>query len=474
MPSLNVAIVGSGPSGFYAAEHLRKRFPGVAVDMFDRLPTPFGLVRGGVAPDHQKIKSVTKVYDRVASQAGFRFFGNVNVGTDLTRAELRRFYHAVIYTFGAQSDRHLGIPGEGLPGSHAATEFVGWYNGHPDFRDLEFDLAQENVAVVGVGNVAIDVARILARTPEELVSTDIADHALEALRASRVRNIWLLGRRGPVQAAFTNPELKELGEMAAADIRVRPEELELDEHSAKALESGEDRTAEKNLQTLQSYAGLPRSGKPRCIHVRFKVSPLELQGSGRVERMVIGRNRLVAGRNGDVRAEATGETETLDVGLVFRSVGYFGVSLPDVPFDSKRGVIPNTRGRVEEAPGTVSRGEYVSGWIKRGPSGVIGSNKPDAVETVDALLEDQRAGALPEPSAPVSSLHQVLAERHVRFVTYDDWRRLDELERANGAAQGRPRLKFTRIDEMLAALALPASTARSESHPSLRPHRATR
>jgi ferredoxin--NADP+ reductase len=450
---LRVAIVGTGPSGFYAAEHLLKQRPGVEIDLFDRLPTPFGLVRGGVAPDHQKIKSVTRVYERIASQPSVRFFGNVEVGRDLTREDLLRHYHAVIYAVGAPTDRSLGVPGEQLAGSHAATDFVGWYNAHPDYRDRAFDLSQEQVAVIGMGNVAVDVVRILARTAEELRATDIADYALEALQQSRVRDIYMIGRRGPVQGAFTNPELKELGEMPGADIQVRPEDLELDAGSAAVLAQHQDKTAEKNLVTLRSFAARPRTGKPRTIHLRFLLSPLELSGDHRVERLVLGRNRLVPGSNGDLRAEATGTRETLPAGLVFRSVGYLGVALPDVPFDARRGIIPNQAGRVLKASGAPAPGEYVVGWIKRGPSGVIGTNKPDAVETTDALLADATSGSLNPSIAPDrAAVDQLLRSRNVRAVSWQDWQRLDALERQRGAALGRPRVKFTRVEDMLAAL----------------------
>ncbi len=450
---LSVAIVGTGPSGFYAAEHLLKKAPGVEVDLFDRLPTPFGLVRGGVAPDHQKIKSVTRVYEKIAANPAVRFFGHVAIGTDLTRAELLRHYHAVIYACGAPSDRALGVPGEDLPGSHPATAFVGWYNGHPDYRDQQFDLTPESVAVIGMGNVAVDVVRILARTPDELLGTDIAHHALEALRASRVRHIHMIGRRGPVQGAFTNPELKELGEMADADIVVRPEDLELDPGSAAILAAGEDKGIVRNMETLRAFAGRPLSGKRKQIHLRFLLSPLQLQGAGRVERLVLGHNRLVTNERGDIKAEATGTSEVLAAGLVFRSVGYYGAPLPDVPFDTRRGVITNEGGRVLAAPGSPAAGEYAVGWIKRGPSGVIGTNKPCAVDTVELLLEDAAAGRLNAAPAPGrAGIEALLAERGVRVVAWGDWQRLDQLEQAQGKAAGRPRLKFTRIAEMLAAL----------------------
>jgi ferredoxin--NADP+ reductase len=451
--ALRVAIIGSGPSGFYAAEYLLKSsgLP-VYVDMFDRLPTPYGLVRGGVAPDHQKIKSVTKVYEKIAAHPNFRFFGNVEFGRDLTLNDLPAHYHAVIYAVGAQTDKSLGIPGEDLPGSHAATDFVGWYNGHPDYRHLEFDLSQERVAVIGVGNVAMDVTRILASSYDELAVTDIADYALEALRHSRVREIYLLGRRGAAQAAFTNPEIKELGELAEADLIVDPADVELDELSRAWLASphAEPKHA-KNVDILRSYAQRPPQGKPKRVIVRFLVSPLRIDGQGCVEQLTVVKNALVAAPNGDVKARATDQTETLPVGLVFRSVGYTGVALPDVPFDSQRGVIPNDHGRVlaGDAPLT---GQYAVGWIKRGATGIIGTNKPDSVETAKLLVEDAAAGRLWQPTQPANRIEALLRQRGVRFTTFADWLRIDALEVASGEAQGRPRVKFTAVEDMLAAL----------------------
>ncbi len=450
---LRVAIIGSGPSGFYAAERLQKESGlSVEIDMFERLPTPYGLVRGGVAPDHQKIKTVTKVYDKIAANPSFRFYGHVNFGTDITHDEIARHYHAVIYAVGAQTDKLLGIPGEELAGSHPATEFVGWYNGHPDYRELSFDLTQETAVVVGVGNVAMDVTRILARTCDELVTTDIADYALEALEHSRVKTIYVLGRRGPAQAAFTNPEIKELGEMLDADIIIDPQELELDEHSAAFIKT--DRTAEKNVQIMQQLAQRAPSGKSRRIIMRFLVSPVEILGTDRVEAVRIVQNQLVKRDDGSLTAKATDKTEVIPAGLIFRSVGYYGVALPGVPFYEKWGVIPNHEGRVLTAMnGEQVIGDYVVGWIKRGPSGIIGTNKPDSVETVEKLLEDMRDGKLFAPDAPTrEAVDALLRERSVRVVTYADWQRLDELEITNGTASGRPRVKYTRVEDMLNAL----------------------
>ncbi len=459
---LRVAIIGSGPSGFYAAEHLQKQADlTIEIDMFDRLPTPYGLVRGGVAPDHQKIKSVTKVYDRIAQKPGFRFYGNVEYGTDLTMADLQQHYHAVIFAVGAQTDRQLGIPGEDLPGSHAATEFVAWYNAHPDYQDREFNLDAESVAVIGLGNVAMDVVRILARTPRELHETDIADYALEALRDNQVKRIYVLGRRGPAQSAFTNPEIKELGEMEDAEVIVAPDEVDLDEHSRAYIESGEDRTARRNVEILTDYAQQGPQGKKCQIIMRFLVSPVEIIGMDSVEAIKVVKNELYATESGSLRPRATNEYEILPVQLVFRSVGYRGVALPDVPFYDRWGTIPNDKGRVltEHESGVPVTGNYVVGWIKRGPSGVIGTNKPDSVETVMMLLEDVQADKLFDPTQPErQAMEQRLHDRGVTYVTYEDWLLLDKLEQENGAAVKRPRVKFSQVADMLDAVAAARKT----------------
>lgn len=452
---LRVAIVGSGPSAFYAAEHLQKQ-PDlvIQIDMFERLPTPYGLVRGGVAPDHPKIKTVTKIYDRIASNESFRYYGNVEIGRDLTHADLLEHYHQIIYATGAQTDRHMGIPGEDLSGSHPATEFVGWYNAHPDYRDLTFDLTQEAVAVIGNGNVAMDVARILASTYEELAATDIADYALEALKNSRVKDIYVLGRRGPAQAAFTSPELRELGELHGADVIVRPEDAELDPLSTEELLKSADRTAERNVQTLMRYSTTPTQGKPRRIHMRFLVSPVELTGSGRVEAIKLVKNELFHSNDGSLRPRPTNDYETLPVGLVFRSIGYKGVPVQDVPFDARAAVIPNAEGRIlDPASNSTVTGEYVVGWIKRGPSGIIGTNKPDSVETVNHMIEDMRNGKTLHPSQTArAAVEELLETRSIEFVTFNDWLVLDSVEQERGQAANRPRIKFSRVDEMLNAV----------------------
>jgi len=454
---LRVAIIGSGPAAFYAADHFLKQANlNVEVDMYDRLPTPFGLVRGGVAPDHQKIKSVTKIYDGVASDPRFRFFGNVELGKHLQLDDLRAYYHQILYATGAQTDRRMNIPGEDLNGSHPATEFVAWYNGHPDFAHLQFDLSAERVAVVGVGNVAIDVARILSLSHAELAATDIANYALEALTNSKVREVYLLGRRGPAQAAFTNPELKEAGELAEADALARPEETVLDALSQAELERTKDRATMKKVEMLQAYAQNKPTGKPRKLIFRFLISPTEIVGDaeGRVSKLKLVKNVLYQTEAGSLSPKATDQTEELDCGLVFRSVGYRGVPLDGVPFNDKWGVILNEKGRVLDPATKQPRlGEYCTGWIKRGPSGVIGTNKPDSVETVVGMLEDLGNGSTLQPAhRDRASLEALVRERQPQFFSYADWRKLNQLETERGQAQNRPRVKFTSVAEMLKAL----------------------
>jgi ferredoxin/flavodoxin---NADP+ reductase len=453
---LRVAIVGSGPAGFYAAGALlkSKSHPDlcVQVDMYDRLPTPWGLVRGGVAPDHPNIKAVSRVYEKTAAHPEFRFYGNVEYGRDFHHDDLTARYHALIFAVGSQTDRRLGIPGEDLPGSWAATEFVAWYNGHPDYRDLEFDLSHERAVVIGNGNVATDVARMLALTGDELATTDVADHALEVLAESRVREIVVLGRRGPAQVAFTNPELLELGEMSQADVFVDPRDMELDPLSKAFIESdAASMTAKKNVEILTGYAAREPTGKPRRIVLRFLVSPVAILGEERVERIRVCHNELVAEESGSIRARATDVFEEIECGLVFRSIGYRGTPLEGLPFDERRCVIPNDGGRILDS-GRPLPGEYVVGWIKRGPTGIIGTNKRDAQETVQHLLEDLDAGRLLDPAdADRGSLEELLAERAPDHVTYAGWEAIDRAEKEAGEPQGRPRVKLCTIDELLDA-----------------------
>ena len=450
---LRVAIVGSGPAGFYAAEALLGH-PEMAieVDMIDRLPTPFGLVRAGVAPDHPKIKSVIKRYEKTAGHDAYRFFGHVTVGRDVSAEELAGLYHAVVWAYGAGTDRKLGIPGEDLPGSHAATEFVAWYNGHPDFADREFDLGCERVVVIGNGNVAADVARMLLLPRPELECTDTAPYAIDALAGSSVREVLVLGRRGPAQAAFTNPEVRELGELTDADVFVDRAAVAADETSAAFLDSdAADATNRKNLESFTEFSEREPGGKPKRVELRFLRTPLEIQGDGRVERIVAAVNRLEVDESGAVRARATDETETIECGMVLRSIGYLGTGIDGVPYDAAAGVIPNERGRVTGDGSKPHPGHYVVGWIKRGPTGVIGTNKKDAQETSETLLEDAAAGTLPERDAGADALPALLAERGVDFIEYDGWQEIDALEQERGAAAGRPRIKLTAFEELLAA-----------------------
>jgi len=438
MDPLRVAVVGSGPAGFYAAGALLGGETAAEVDVFERLPTPWGLVRLGVAPDHPKLKTASRAFEKIAERPGFRFLGNVEVGRDISHEELTRLYDAVVYSVGAQTDRRLGIPGEDLPGSWPATEFVAWYNGHPDHHGLRCDLDVERAVVVGVGNVALDVARMLALTPEELAVTDTSDEAIAAINASPVKEIVVIGRRGPVQAAFTNPELVELGELAGADVVVDPADLE----GAVA----NDTNSERNLEVLREYAAREPSGKPKRVVLKFLRSPVALLGEERVEGVELVKNVL----DENDRAVATDEHETLPCGLVFRSVGYRGVAVPGVPFDEKSGTIPNEGGRV--APGV-----YCAGWIKRGPTGVIGTNKKDATETVELLLADAAAGTLPRSTATATDVDALLDAKGIRRVLYAGWQAIDELERGAGEKSGRPRVKLCTWDELLDAAGRVAS-----------------
>jgi ferredoxin/flavodoxin---NADP+ reductase len=450
MNPIRIAVVGSGPAGFYTAGHLLKASEvggrEIDVDMFERLPTPWGLVRSGVAPDHPKIKSVTRIYEKTASHPRFRFFGNVELGRDISRDELTERYHAIVYATGSPTDRPLGIPGEELEGSHAATDFVGWYNGHPDFCDHDFDLSCERAVVIGNGNVALDVARMLTLTHDELAVTDIADHALEALDASEIREIVVVGRRGPAQAAFTNPELLELGELADADVIVDPDELE---RALAVNDPNMDPTSERNVSVLREYASRTPKGKGKRIVLRFLASPVELTGEdGVVSGVVLAHNELLP-TDTSLRAVPTGETEEMDTGLVLRAIGYRGVALPGVPFDERSATIPHDGGRIRGEDG-VCVGEYTVGWIKRGPSGVIGTNKKDAQETVDALLEDLSSDVHLDPSVPdAGEIEELLRERVPSLVTYEGWASIDRHEQERGEPHGRPRVKLTRIEELL-------------------------
>jgi ferredoxin--NADP+ reductase len=443
------AIVGAGPSGFYAADQLLKA--GFAVDLYDALPTPYGLVRAGVAPDHPKIKSVIRVYAKTAMHKSFRFFGGVSLGIDISREDLLARYQVVIYAVGTSTDNRLGIPGEDRLGSHPATEFVAWYNGHPHYADHMFDLNGGRAVVVGNGNVAIDVARMLVLDPQELAPTDTADHALDAFGMAGVTEVVLLGRRGPAEAAFTNPELRELGELERADVIVDPAQLE-----GVAVPEDGDATKRRNVEILHDYSQRTPSGKSHRLELRFLRSPLEILGEGEdgpVTGVRVAINQLVAGADGRVRAEPTGETEEIECGLVLRSIGYRGTPLAGIPFDERRGLIRNEGGRVVNEEG-VCRGEYVVGWIKRGPTGVIGTNKKDAADTVAKIVTDAESGALAEPDPALADGDAVaawLTERVPDHVTWSGWEMIDAYEASLGEPMGRPRVKLVRLAELLEA-----------------------
>jgi ferredoxin--NADP+ reductase len=447
-----VAVVGAGPAGFYASAQLLDE--GFEVDLIDLLPTPFGLVRAGVAPDHPKIKSVTRMYEKTARREGFRFFGGVELGRDVSRAELTERYHAVLYAFGTAQDNRLGIPGEDRPGSHSATRFVAWYNGHPHACDEEFDLSVERAVVVGNGNVATDLARMLVLTPKELGATDTADHAVEALNASRIRDVVVLGRRGPAQAAFTNPELRELGELARADIDVDPAELALDPASAEWLETEAEPTARRNVEILRDFASRPAHGHTHRVALRFLRSPVEILGEGDegpVTGVRVVHNRIERSGDGRLRAVPTDREEVIECGLVLRSIGYRGRPLDDIPFDERRGLIRNDGGRVCGDDGGPIPGEYCVGWIKRGPTGVIGTNKKDATDTVAKMVEDADAGRLPEPAAGDEDPREWLLGAAPHAVEWAGWQAIDAHERSLGEPAGRPRVKLVRMAELIEA-----------------------
>ncbi|MDQ3761315.1 MAG: FAD-dependent oxidoreductase [Actinomycetota bacterium] len=442
--SVRVAVIGSGPSGLYAADELSKH-DAVSVDVLDRLPCPYGLLRYGVAPDHLKMKSLEITLRKILERTRVRFLGGVELGTGISVDELREYYDAVVYATGSPVDRRLAIPGEDLPGSFSATEFVAWYCGHPDAQVDAFTLDARSAVVIGVGNVAVDVARILAKSAQELGVTDMPDHVLKVLDKSAVSDIHIVGRRGPAQAKFTTKELRELGELANADVVVDPAELLLDEAGTELVES--NKTVRRNLETLQEWSTRPQQDRARRIHLRFLLSPVAVLGTERVEAVQCERNVL----DGSGGVTGTGETVTLAAQLLLRSVGYRGLPLPGVPFDEQAGVIPHVAGRVQRN-GSTAIGEYVVGWIKRGPTGVIGTNKSDAKETVEQLLHD--LDALPRaPHREPNAITDRLAQRGVGVVTWAGWEAIDAAEQALGVAAGRARIKIAERKALLIAAA---------------------
>jgi ferredoxin--NADP+ reductase len=448
---LRIAIVGAGPAGLYAADALlNKQDIVLTIDIFNRFPAPFGLVRDGVAPDHQSIKSVARVLGKALADPRVRFFGNVTYGVDLHHKELKRYYDQILYAVGAQADRRMSIPGEDLGNSLAAISFVGWYNGHPDHRDLPVDLSCERAVVVGNGNVAMDVTRMLVTSPDVLGRTDIADHALEALRDSRIREVVVLGRRGAAQASFTTPELRELGKLDGVAVVVDPRNIELD--PASQAEAEADRTARANLRYLREFAAVTGHTAPRRIVLRFLASPVEIVGyRDRVASLTVEHNELVVDANGGLRSKGTGRLEVIEAGLVVRSIGYRTVPIEGVPFDPATSTVNNIAGQVVHPnTGEVVAGEYVVGWAKRGPTGRIGNNKPDSASTVEAMVADLPTlkGIRDEHRYP-SGIEVALRRRRIDFATYQDWRILDDYEVARAASQGRPRIKVTTVPEMM-------------------------
>ena len=446
---LRVAIVGSGPSGFYAAQPLLKSETSVIVDMYDRLPVPYGLVRYGVAPDHAKIKNVTNVYKRTAEQPGFSFMGNVNVGKDISVEELKKYYDAIIFTCGAETDRKLGVPGEDLEGSYTATEFVAWYNGHPDYRDRQFDLSGEVAVIIGVGNVAMDVCRILCKTVDELKTTDIAQHALDVLAKSNIKEIHMVGRRGPAQAKFTPMEIREFGELTDCDPIVDPKDMEISEVSQTELDDPKNSANKKNFEILKAYSTREDTGKPKKFFIHFLESPAELVGEGKVQKLIIEKNELV-GEPGKQKSKGTGVKSEMNCDILFRSVGYRGIAIEGVPFHEAWGIFPNKEGRITDGDSVVP-GLYTAGWIKRGPSGVVGTNKPDSEETVARLLEDV-SHLTPCEQPDTKAVLDLLNQKGVRVVSFDDWQKIDASEIERGQRIGKPREKYISVDEMIVAL----------------------
>ncbi len=458
---LRVAIVGSGPSACYAAEGLlTRRDLAVEVHMFERLSTPWGLVRFGVAPDHLGTKNVTEQFERTLSRKGVRLYLNVEVGRHISHAELLEHHDAVIYAVGASADRRLGISGEDLPGSVGAADLVGWYNGHPDLADLDLDLDCERAVVVGNGNVALDIARILATDVDRLRHSDIAEHALEALAGSSISEVLVVGRRGPTQAAYTTPELLALGYLPGINVRADPSEVEIDEVSRAVLTASPDPVAALKGQIAGEYATAPRGDATRTIGLKFRSVPLRFTGTDRVTGVDLARTELVLGKDGSVVTAITDHVEHLECGLIVRAIGHRGNALPGVPFDHVRGTVPNDGGRVID-PDTGERvpGVYVTGWIKRGPSGVIGTNRTCAEETVRGLLLDAAEGRSDRPRSSRDELEALLSARQPHTLGYADWQAIDAHELGLGADRGRPRVKLVDRQRMLDVSGVPTSAA---------------
>jgi ferredoxin/flavodoxin---NADP+ reductase len=447
--ALRIAIIGSGPSGFLTAEALLNMEFSLQVDLFERLPAPFGLVRYGVAPDHPSPKRVIDKFNKIAAGDGYAFYGNVDVGRDVSVEELRRHYDVLVFACGAPLPRKLGIPGENLAGCHSAIEFVSWFNGHPDFRDASFDLTHQTAVIIGQGNVALDVARILARNPQELQHTDIARHALDVLMQSNVRDIYLVGRRGPCQVSFTSKELKEISELNDAHLEINPSDLVLNASSQTELDETQNRQLQRIFALFQDVARRNNAATRKRIILRFLRSPLEIVGNSKVEKLILEKNTLT-GSPGRQRSCGTGEAEEVSCGLIFLSVGYYGERISGIPFDEKRGVFSHLDGRISQGEKLIP-GLYAVGWIKHGPSGVIGTNKIDSKSLVESLRNDL-PHLTPCPSPDSRAVLRLLENRKIKVVSVEDWSKIDSEEVARGLAAGKPREKFCSAEEMLDCL----------------------
>jgi len=447
---MRVAIVGSGPSGFYAAEAVANSGLDVEVNIIEKLPVPFGLVRYGVAPDHPKLKKVTMIFHQIAEKPNVNYFGNVKVGEDVSLQELESCHDAVVFCYGAETDRQLNVPGENLPGSHTATEFVAWYNGHPDYKNATFDLSCEDVVIIGQGNVAADVCRILSKSVDELSKTDIAEHAIEALSKSKVRRIHVVGRRGAAQAKFSSRELKELEALPNCLSRAYAEEIALTTADDVELADPTNYNSVACVDAFKRMSEASDSNTDKEIEFHFLLSPTAFHGNEKLEAISFARNRL-AGDAFSQAAEATDSTQEIPCGLCFRSIGYRGKPIEDAPFDERRGLVPNEKGRVICDESNPNRNLYVSGWIKRGPSGIIGTNRADSIETVETLVADLERIERNSKAKADLTLGSLLQQKRVPYVDYEHWKRIDDAELSMGKTLGKSRNKFTSVTDMLIA-----------------------
>ena len=440
MNEYKVAIIGSGPSAFYAAQALFKSEMLIKVDMFEKLPTPFGLLRAGVAPDHQQMKTISKSYEKIAANENYRFFGNVTIGSDIKISQLESFYHAIIIATGTENDRKMNITGETIKGSHTATEFVAWYNGHPNYQDRTFDLSGENAIIIGQGNVAVDVTRILAKSTEELKETDITDTALEKLKESKIKKIYMVGRRGPAQAAFTELELKELGNIE--NVTVLLDNYDLSEIDKEEIENSNKKR--KNINLINEYAKNKDNNSKKVITIQFLSSPVEIiEENSKVKKIKFVKNKL-EGTADNQKASPTDEFIEIDCDIIFRSIGYQGIKLNGIPFDDKKCVIPNIEGQIISETGERIPNLFVTGWIKRGPSGVIGTNRSDSIETVSHCLKMLEN----ESKLITNDITEFLEENKLRYITYDQWKVIDRYEIESGEKIGKPREKVTSLKKI--------------------------